>query len=43
MNYTITLKKTGDFYTWDEWVAKPKEERYNLIVQHGPAKLETVK
>lgn len=43
MNYTIALEKIGDLYTWNQWVAKPKEERYNLIVQYGPARVETVK
>lgn len=43
MKYSITLEKTGDFYTWDQWVAKPKEERTRLIVQYGPGKVEVEK
>ena len=43
MKYTITLNKTGEHFKWDEWVAKPKEERHNLIVKYGPGRVELEK
>lgn len=43
MKYTITLQKTDERFKWDKWVAKPKEERYNLIVTYGPGRLEVEK
>lgn len=40
MNYTITLIKTGETFTWDEWVAKPKEERLLLNIQNKGIRVE---
>jgi hypothetical protein len=35
-NSQITLKKTGEVYSWQEWVALPKERRYNILMLNGP-------
>lgn len=43
MKYTITLQKTCEQFKWDQWVAKPKEERYALIIKYGPGRVEVEK